>query len=209
MWVSGRNNLCRPPPSFPRKRESSASAWIPGLRFTPPGMTGVGLLVTGRYQRMSFPSIVIPANAGIQFLGLDSGSPFHSVWNDGGGVVGIRSLPANVVPLRHSRESGNPQCLGQDSGSSFHCARNDGGVGLLVSGRSQRMSSPSVIPAKAGIECLGLDSGSLFHSARNDGGGVVGNRSLPANVVPLRHSRESGNPVPRPEFRASVSLRAE
>jgi len=27
-------------PSFPRKRESSASAWIPGLRFTSPGMTG-------------------------------------------------------------------------------------------------------------------------------------------------------------------------
>jgi len=27
-------------PSFPRKRESSASAWIPGLRRTAPGMTG-------------------------------------------------------------------------------------------------------------------------------------------------------------------------
>ncbi len=29
-----------PPPSFPRKRESNTSAWIPGLRFTAPGMTG-------------------------------------------------------------------------------------------------------------------------------------------------------------------------
>jgi len=28
------------PPSFPRKRESSTSVWIPGLRFTAPGMTG-------------------------------------------------------------------------------------------------------------------------------------------------------------------------
>ncbi len=34
------------PPSFPRKRESSASAWIPGLRFTPPGMTGSGVVVS-------------------------------------------------------------------------------------------------------------------------------------------------------------------
>jgi len=47
---------------------------------------------------------VIPANAGIQCLGVDSGSPFHSARNDGGGVVGPRSLSAHS----HEWEAGSP-----------------------------------------------------------------------------------------------------
>ena len=34
------------PPSFPRKRESMPRHWIPGLRFTPSGMTGSGVVAS-------------------------------------------------------------------------------------------------------------------------------------------------------------------
>ncbi len=36
------HSVAKPRPSFPRKRESSASFWIPGLRSTQPGMTDRG-----------------------------------------------------------------------------------------------------------------------------------------------------------------------
>ena len=87
--MNGRQS-CRllkfPPPSFPRKRESNISAWIPGLRSTPPGMTGEPgdwyPFPISAFSRTANRSTAIPAKAGIQCLGMDSGSPFHSARND-------------------------------------------------------------------------------------------------------------------------------
>ena len=73
-------------------------------------------MVADAYQRISTHSepttAVIPANAGIQYLGMDSGSPFHSARNDG--CVGRLEadadgdIPTPAALLRHSRERGNP-----------------------------------------------------------------------------------------------------
>ena len=150
----------RTPPSFPRKRESSASAWIPGLRFTPPGMTGERWLFlfftlpgsrawlascgfrppfwgqapdclqaaypipVSTFPRLSNPPPVIPAKAGIQCLGVDSGSPFHSARNDGGEAVvsffplcqlcGHGWRPASFGPLPRGRV---PFCQQQQKGT--------------------------------------------------------------------------------------------
>ena len=75
------------PPSFLRKRESSTSAWIPVLRFTPPGMTGEQSgwhpLPISAFPHPANPPAVIPAKAGIQCLGLGSRAAFHSTRNDG------------------------------------------------------------------------------------------------------------------------------
>ena len=52
------------PPSFPRKRESNASAWIPGLRFTAPGMTGKGRFLSPLRRRQGHgwrPALLGPA----------------------------------------------------------------------------------------------------------------------------------------------------
>jgi len=91
-------------------------------------------MVADAYQRISTHSepttAVIPANAGIQYLGMDSGSPFHSARNDGGVWDGRRPmqmgtfphlLPSSVIPAK-----AGIQRLGMDSGSPFHSARNDG-----------------------------------------------------------------------------------
>jgi len=110
-------SACRLPPSFPRKRESSTSAWIPSLRFTSPGMTGERgdgyPFPASVFQRMANRFTVIPAKAGIQYLGMDSGSPFHFARNNGGAgwrvSIPCQRLPTHGEPVhRHSRESGNP-----------------------------------------------------------------------------------------------------
>ena len=172
-------SACRLPPSFPRKRESSTSAWIPSLRFTSPGMTGERgdgyPFPASVFQRMANRFTVIPAKAGIQYLGMDSGSPFHFAPKDGE-QSGWHPLPVSAFP-----PPSNP---------------------------------PTVIPAKAGIQYLGVDSGSPFHSARNDGGAewlasTPYQRITTSGEPSRRHSRESGNPIPRHGFRVSVSLRPE
>jgi len=72
---------------------------------------------------------VIPAKAGIQCLGVDSGSPFHCARNDGAAgswyplaisVFTRMAIRFTVIPAK-----AGIQYLGLDSGSSFHCARND------------------------------------------------------------------------------------
>jgi len=180
------------PPSFPRKRESSTSAWIPGLRFTPPGMTGEAggwyPVSVGAFPRPSNPPTVIPAKAGIHYLGMDSGPPFHSARNDGvrGGwyPVSVSALPrpSNLPPVIPAKAG--IQYLGMDSGSLFHSAWNVGGAGWLVSGFCWCISPPVDTTPRHSRESGNpvprhMDSGSPFHSARNDGGsGVAGIRSL-------------------------------
>ena len=89
-----------------RERANPATtAWIPGLRFTPPGMTGLGV------PPPSFPRTRESSNHGV-----DSGSPFHSVRNDGIGATPPTSFP-------RMRESSNH---GMDSRSPFPSARNSG-----------------------------------------------------------------------------------
>jgi len=136
-----------------RERANPATtAWIPGLRFTPPGMTGLGV-----------PPPSFPQTRESSDLGMDSGSPFHSVRNDGTGgcflrhsraratpattawIPGLRFTPPGMTGLGvlppsfpRTRESSN---LGVDSGSPFHSVRNDG-IG----------ATPNVIPAHAGIQ---------------------------------------------------------
>ena len=100
----------RHPPSFPRKRESSAPALIPGLRFTPPGMTAGG---------GSFPAHGSALHASPLRHSRESGNPLPrpgfrvSVSTPPGMTAGDGSFPAHASalhasPLRHSRESGNP-----------------------------------------------------------------------------------------------------
>jgi len=135
FWPTGRmSDPCQriPTPDAPRhSRESgnpNTSAWIPGLRFTPPGMTGER---GGRYPcpvsmfpRTANRFTVIPAKAGIQYLGMDSGSPFHFARNDGewGGcflfplcrIHGHGWRPAGFAPLPWGRV---PFCLQQQKGT--------------------------------------------------------------------------------------------
>ena len=113
-----------------------------GIRFTPPGMTGQRgalwcPLAISVFTRTANRSTVIPAKAGIQYLGMDSGSSFHCARNDGGEEwlvsVPYQRIPSHGEPIhRHSRESGNPQYLGLGSWAPFHSARNDGAVGTGI-----------------------------------------------------------------------------
>ncbi len=100
---------------------------------------------------------VIPAKAGIQYLGLDSGSPFHCARNDGrtGWLV---SVPYQRIPMRTADQTtvipakAGIQCLGLDSGSPLHCARNDGqrgaGIRSLLAYSHARRTDPPSFPRK-------------------------------------------------------------
>ena len=206
------------PPSFPRKRESSASVWIPGLRFAPPGMTGERggwyPVSVSAFSRPSNPPTVIPAKAGIHYLGMDSGSPFHSTRNDGGAgwlVSGFcQCLSTSVEPThRHSRESGNPLPRHMDSGSPFHSARNDGGSGVAgIQSLSEyfhaRRPNPPSFPRKRESTTSAWIPGLRSTPPRmTEVGRLVPGfcQCISPPVEPTHsHSRESGNPIPRHGF---------
>ena len=154
---------------------------------------------------------VIPVKAGIECLGLDSGSPFHCARNDGErgywyAAATSVCCPLSVIPAKagiHSASAWIPGLRSTPPGMT-----GERGCWYLVATSVCR--PPSVIPAKAGIHSASAKiPGFRSTPPGMTGSGVVGNRSLPAYVVPLRHSRESGNRVPRPGFRVSVSLRPE
>ena len=147
--------------------------WIPGLRSTPPGMTGglqraeqgmkrwrmpMACTLTPRTKAQnrkptrtqptpsSFPRTRESIN-----LGMDSGSPFHSARNDGEGFTkmskaqGIGVYPWSApMPSRRSHKTGKPTKTRQ------------------LPRHSRERGDPAAST---------MDSRSSFHSARNDGAG--------------------------------------
>jgi len=181
--------------------------------------------VSNPYQRISTPvesPCVIPAKAGIQCLGMDSGSPFYSARNDRG-RGGRHPIPISAFPRPSNPPTVIPAKAGiqypsMDSGSPFHYARNDAERGdwylFPISAFPAHRIPPPSFPRKRESSTSAWIPGLRFTPPGMTGGEVVGIQSRSAHsharrTLPHRHSRESGNPVPRHGFRVSVSLRPE
>ncbi len=230
-------------------RGSTAAAWIPGLRSTPPGMTGwfVGppQVARSRHQPMA-PLLVIPAEAGIHMplrgSTAEAWIPGLRFTPPGMTATGRRSAqdgrsrhwPTAPLP-RHSRGSGNPNtsawinCRSLDSGSPFHSARNDGMVrgplklrGACISQRPRFL----VIPAEAGIHkpLRGSSAGAWIPGLRFTPPGMTGwcevrsrwaesalaNGHAPSSFPRKRESKYlCMDQLPQHGFRVSASLRPE
>ena len=177
------------PPSLPRKRESSAAAWIPGLRFTPPGMTGRG---------------------GCFFF------PLCQLCGHGWRPAGFAPLPRGRVPFCLQQQKGTNKCRPGHPADS--CAsRPDPGWPTRPFARPTQ-AIPGLI--RPGPRCSGGTKGKLARlaglcrqavrcSAKAQRAVRPTGYPIPISAFPPRHSRESGNPVPRRGFRVSVSLRPE
>ena len=138
--------------SFPRKRESSASA-ICDTRANPPSLSALSVIpAKAGIQCIPTPPIprqfpAIPAKAGIQCIRPANSAPTHRHTRESGNPV--HPPPANSAPSpRHSCESGNPRRPPSviPAKAGIHDARI-----RYTRANAPSLSALSVIPAKAGI----------------------------------------------------------
>jgi len=164
------------PPSFPRKRESNASAWIPGLRFTAPGMTGqrgAGIRSLSGHSHArgidppSFPrkresntSAWIP---GLRFTppGMTGRGgcfffPLCQLCGHGWRPAGFGPLPRGRVPFCLQQQKGTKKCRPDHPADS--CASRPGRGLADASIRAANAGHPWPAPAgliRPGLRCSG------------------------------------------------------